>query len=207
MFCKSLRTGETSDPANQELQKGKLMMEFIKGRDISLPASSKKKPNSFLKIFSSEETFSSSVVKNSSSPEWKYSVEISTHNLTSPYIDLQVVAQDKKGQESVLGCSRILLADLLETENHSQWASLQDSPGSVMYYAKFVPDEVIATILDDSESKLTTETETSQTKPRESSPEQTASLDERIRGMFPADDNAQVVAIEVSQADYEGIET
>ena len=190
-----------SPPEGQELPRGKFILEFIKGRNIALPGESKKKPNSLLKILTSEGNFLSKVVKNSNSPEWKYSMELSTDNLVQNYIDLEVMSQDKTGEETEVGKSRIFLSDLIENENPTQWSNLESSPGSVMFYAKFHPVEVIGTIIDDSDNNLPEEI-----RSMEPETEKEISLEDKLKEMLP-DDCSQVVAIEVKEEDYNGIQT
>ena len=197
------------EKVEEPLKDGKLRLEFIKGRDIKI-RNIKRKPNSFLRMSCSDRVFSSSVVKNSSNPEWKYSLEILTSELVSGVMKLEVVDIDDVGQHMVIGDSDIRLQGLTDNENPTQWSNLNQDSGSVMYYGKFIPSEDFGTILDD--SKTTTKNMKKGSKDNVQEPayavnaihENVDPIKTQVESMF--DNGNLAVAFEVQKEDINELE-
>merc|ERR1711874_266183 len=143
---------ETVDiPVNEKeiipLQKGRIMLELIKAKDLQ-----KKglfgKPDPYLKIVFCDKKFVSPVMKNNANPEWKYPIEFNINENSPKEIKVEVFDEDF-GKDDFLGSIDIPLSDLSGNLNTTKWAQLEEGKaGSILYSSKFIPTEMIGTILD-----------------------------------------------------------
>ena len=110
---------QVEEKEEEPLKDGKLRLEFVKGRDLKL-RNIMRKPNSFLRMSCYDQVFSSSIVKNSSNPEWKYSLEVLTSDLQSNVMKLEVLDIDDQGKEDVIGDSEEITADHLKELKYTE---------------------------------------------------------------------------------------
>merc|ERR1712106_1272447 len=94
------------------LRKGRMMIEFIKGKDLQ-----KKglfgKPDPYLKLSINGENFTSPVIKNNANPEWKYPIEFDIDEKSAKVLNVEVYDEDF-GKDDLLGSTEISLPDLCD---------------------------------------------------------------------------------------------
>merc|ERR1711892_624318 len=132
------------------LKRGRMILEFIKAKDLQ-----KKglfgKPDPYLKVRMGEDKFSSPVIKNNTNPEWKYLIEFDIEENSSQMLNVEVYDEDF-GKDDLIGTVDIPLSELCEHTNSTKWISLKGGKaGSILYSSKFIPTEMLGTILDVSE--------------------------------------------------------
>merc|ERR1712128_21799 len=132
------------------LKRGRMILEFIKAKDLQ-----KKglfgKPDPYLKVRIGEDKFSSPVIKNNTNPEWKYLIEFDIEENSSQMLNVEVYDEDF-GKDDLIGTVDIPLSELCEHTNSTKWISLKGGKaGSILYSSKFIPTEMLGTILDVSE--------------------------------------------------------
>merc|ERR1712013_850349 len=132
--------------------KGRIMLELIKAKELQ-----KKglfgKPDPYMKIAIGDEKFTSPVIKNNNNPEWKYPLEFNIDESSPKEIRVDIYDEDF-GKDDLLGSANIQLSDLTDNPECTNWVPLEEGKtGSILYSSKFIPTEMIGTILDISEGQ------------------------------------------------------
>merc|ERR1711915_934507 len=125
-------------------QRGKLMLEFIKAKDLQ-----KKglfgKPDPYLEVKFGEEKFSSSVVKNDANPEWKFQAEFDVNSRSQSMLKINVFDEDF-GTDDLLGTAEISVSDVSSNSLTTKWVTIEsDKGGSIFISHRFIPIEMRGT--------------------------------------------------------------
>merc|ERR1712002_730511 len=105
------------------------------------------KPDPYMTIAFGEEKFTSPIIKNNNNPEWKYPLEFDINESSPKNIRVDVYDEDF-GKDDLLGSANIQLSDLTNNRDCTNWVPLEEGKtGSILYSSKFIPTEMIGTIL------------------------------------------------------------